>query len=62
MTKLRGWRGLVKPSAAGVGVNARALGLLAMAQLAIGAAAIFARFALTAAGPLPVVWSRGTIV
>ena len=54
MTKLRGWRGLVKPSAAGVGVNARALGLLAMAQLAIGAAAIFARFALTAAGPLPV--------
>jgi drug/metabolite transporter (DMT)-like permease len=35
-------------------VNARALGLLAMAQLAIGAAAIFARFALTAAGPLSV--------
>jgi len=35
-------------------VNARALGLLAGAQLAIGAAAIFARFALTAAGPLSV--------
>jgi len=35
-------------------VNARALGLLALAQLAIGAAAIFARFALTAAGPLSV--------
>jgi drug/metabolite transporter (DMT)-like permease len=35
-------------------VNARALGLLAVAQLAIGAAAIFARFALTAAGPLSV--------
>jgi drug/metabolite transporter (DMT)-like permease len=54
MTKLRGWRGLVKTVAAGLGVNARALGLLASAQLAIGAAAIFARFALTAAGPLPV--------
>jgi drug/metabolite transporter (DMT)-like permease len=38
----------------GLGVNARALGLLAGAQLAIGAAAIFARFALTAAGPLSV--------
>jgi drug/metabolite transporter (DMT)-like permease len=35
-------------------VNARALALLALAQLAIGAAAIFARFALTAAGPLSV--------
>ena len=35
-------------------MNARALGLLALAQLAIGAAAIFARFALTAAGPLSV--------
>jgi drug/metabolite transporter (DMT)-like permease len=35
-------------------VNARALGLLAGAQIAIGAAAIFARFALTAAGPLSV--------
>jgi len=35
-------------------VNARALGLLALAQVAIGAAAIFARFALTAAGPLSV--------
>jgi drug/metabolite transporter (DMT)-like permease len=35
-------------------VNARALGLLAGAQVAIGAAAIFARFALTAAGPLSV--------
>lgn len=35
-------------------MNARSLGLLAGAQLAIGAAAIFARFALTAAGPLPV--------
>jgi drug/metabolite transporter (DMT)-like permease len=33
-------------------VNAWALGLLAVAQLAIGAAAIFARFALTAGGPL----------
>jgi drug/metabolite transporter (DMT)-like permease len=32
----------------------RALGLLAGAQIAIGAAAIFARFALTAAGPLSV--------
>ena len=41
--------------AASLGVNARALGLLAGAQLAIGAAAIFARFALTAAGPLSVV-------
>ncbi len=40
--------------AASLGVNARSLGLLAAAQLAIGAAAIFARFALTAAGPLPV--------
>jgi drug/metabolite transporter (DMT)-like permease len=35
-------------------VNARALGLLAAAQVAIGAAAIFARIALTAAGPLSV--------
>jgi drug/metabolite transporter (DMT)-like permease len=35
-------------------VNARALGLLALAQVAIGAAAIFARFALMAAGPLSV--------
>ncbi len=35
-------------------MNARALGLLALAQVAIGAAAIFARFALTAAGPLSV--------
>jgi drug/metabolite transporter (DMT)-like permease len=35
-------------------VNARALGLLALAQVAIGAAAIFARFALTAAGPLSI--------
>jgi drug/metabolite transporter (DMT)-like permease len=35
-------------------VNARALALLAGAQVAIGAAAIFARFALTAAGPLSV--------
>jgi drug/metabolite transporter (DMT)-like permease len=35
-------------------VKARALGLLAGAQVAIGAAAIFARFALTAAGPLSV--------
>lgn len=35
-------------------MNARALGLLALAQLAIGAAAIFARFALTGAGPLSV--------
>lgn len=33
-------------------MNARALGLLALAQLAIGAAAIFARFALTGTGPL----------
>jgi drug/metabolite transporter (DMT)-like permease len=33
-------------------VNARALALLGVAQLAIGAAAIFARFAMTAAGPL----------
>jgi drug/metabolite transporter (DMT)-like permease len=33
-------------------VNARSLGLLAGAQVAIGAAAIFARFALTAGGPL----------
>jgi drug/metabolite transporter (DMT)-like permease len=32
--------------------SARALGLLGAAQLAIGAAAIFARFALTAGGPL----------
>lgn len=35
-------------------MKARAYGLLAGAQLAIGAAAIFARFALTAAGPLSV--------
>jgi drug/metabolite transporter (DMT)-like permease len=35
-------------------VNARALALLGGAQLAIGAAAIFARLALTAAGPLSV--------
>ncbi|HEV8021129.1 MAG TPA: DMT family transporter [Candidatus Lustribacter sp.] len=35
-------------------MKARALGLLAGAQVAIGAAAIFARFALTAAGPLSV--------
>jgi drug/metabolite transporter (DMT)-like permease len=42
-------------------VNARSLGLLAGAQLAIGAAAIFARFALTAAGPLPVSALRMTI-
>jgi drug/metabolite transporter (DMT)-like permease len=53
-TTLRGSRGLVKPSDASLGVNARALGLLAGAQVAIGAAAIFARFALTAAGPLSV--------
>ena len=38
----------------GLGVTARALGLLACAQVAIGAAAIFARFALTAAGPLSI--------
>jgi drug/metabolite transporter (DMT)-like permease len=37
---------------AATGVNARALALLGAAQLAIGAAAIFARFALTATGPL----------
>ena len=35
-------------------MNARYLGLLAAAQVAIGAAAIFARFALMAAGPLSV--------
>jgi drug/metabolite transporter (DMT)-like permease len=35
-------------------LNARALSLLALAQLAIGAAAIFARFALTGAGPVAV--------
>ena len=35
-------------------MNVRALSLLAGAQLAIGAAAIFARYALTAAGPLSV--------
>ncbi len=33
-------------------MNPRALALLGAAQLAIGAAAIFARFAMTAAGPL----------
>jgi len=42
-------------------VNARALGLLALAQIAIGAAAIFARFALTAAGPLSVAALRMAI-
>lgn len=50
------------PGAASLGVTARApssssgqaLGLLACAQVAIGAAAIFARFALTAAGPLSI--------
>ncbi len=42
-------------------MNARSLGLLAAAQLAIGAAAIFARFALTAAGPLPVAALRMAI-
>ena len=42
-------------------MNARALGLLAGAQVAIGAAAIFARFALTAAGPLPVAGLRMAI-
>ena len=42
-------------------MNARALGLLALAQLAIGAAAIFARFALTAAGPLSVAALRMAI-
>jgi drug/metabolite transporter (DMT)-like permease len=35
-------------------VNARSLGLLALAQVAIGAAAIFARFALTGGGPVAV--------
>ncbi len=35
-------------------MHARAYGLLAAAQVAIGAAAIFARFALTAAGPLSI--------
>ena len=45
----------------GGGVKARALGWLAGAQLAIGAAAIFARFALTAAGPLSVAALRMTI-
>lgn len=40
---------------------ARALVLVALAQLAIGAAAIFARFALTASGPLAVSWARLTL-
>jgi len=35
-------------------MSARALAILAAAQLAIGAAAIFARFALTAGGPLTI--------
>jgi drug/metabolite transporter (DMT)-like permease len=39
----------------------RALTLVALAQLAIGAAAIFARFALTASGPLAISWARLTI-
>ena len=39
----------------------QALGLLALAQVAIGAAAIFARFALVAGGPLAVSWVRLTL-
>lgn len=52
---LRPLPGLVKPSAASsTGVNARPLVWLALAQLAIGAAAIFARLALTATGPFAI--------
>jgi drug/metabolite transporter (DMT)-like permease len=39
----------------------RAVGLVALAQLAIGAAAVFARFALVTGGPLGVSWARMSI-
>ena len=39
----------------------RALGLVALAQLAIGAAAVFARFALVTGGPLGISWARLSI-
>jgi drug/metabolite transporter (DMT)-like permease len=39
----------------------RAVGLVALAQLAIGAAAVFARYALVTGGPLGVSWARMSI-
>lgn len=45
----------------GATLRARALVLVALAQLAIGAAAIFARFALTAGGPLAISCARLTL-
>ena len=48
------WAAAQTKAASAASNPSRALGLLAGAQIAIGAAAIFARFALTAAGPLSV--------
>ena len=54
-------RDRLRPRGSDRSLKNRALALVALAQLAIGAAAIFARFALVTGGPLGVSWARLSI-
>jgi drug/metabolite transporter (DMT)-like permease/Uma2 family endonuclease len=54
-------RDRVRPRRSARGLRSRALLLVALAQLAIGAAAVFARFALVSGGPLAISAARLTL-